>query len=185
MAVPASEYRERLLAKGCDEGQADAILSLVEIAPNDAAAELVMQAGEQAACSEQMVIERLNAQLSRNKEQYRAVNSVLSEIARAVREQSWQGIAGINRGLSQFALAVAEVQAKNAEQQQVENERLHAEVLAACDRWQLENEQRYAKQIAANEQRYAEQMAANEQRHAERMAASEQRHAERMAALAE
>lgn len=134
MAIPALEYREQLLAQGCEEGLVDAISALIEVAPNDAAAEVIMQAGEQAAGSEEMVIKRLNAQISRNREQSSAVNSVLDEIAHVIKMQPEQGIVGSDPDRSQILRAVAETRAKNSRQQQAENARLHAVVAAARDR---------------------------------------------------
>ena len=48
MAVETSEYRKRLLAQGCDEGLADAVLALVGEARDDAVAEAIVRTGEQA-----------------------------------------------------------------------------------------------------------------------------------------
>lgn len=171
MTVPASEFRERLLKQGCEEDMADAIVALVEVAPSDGMAKVIMKAGERAACSEQLVIDRLNAQISRNREQSLAVNSVLDDIAYAIKVQPDQGIDWSDQDRSQMLQAVVETRAENSRRQQVENARLHAEVSAACDRWRAENDRRYAEDMAELAEQRAKRMAALAKQKAERMAA--------------
>ena len=77
MAIPAPEYRERLLAQGCNEGLADAVLSLVEAARDDAEAQVIMKVGERITRSEQ----QLNGRLDEHAEQFRGVESAIHESA--------------------------------------------------------------------------------------------------------
>ena len=77
MAIPALEYREQLLAQGCEEGLADAVLSLVEAARDDAEAEVIMKVGERIAHSEQQLAEHVE----QNAQQFHAIESAIRESA--------------------------------------------------------------------------------------------------------
>ena len=83
MAIPAPEYREQLLAQGCEEGLADAVLSLVEAASDDAEAAVIMKVGERIARSEQQIAEHA----AQNAQQFRDADSAIRESARDVTEQ--------------------------------------------------------------------------------------------------
>ena len=77
MAIPAPEYREQLLAQGCEEGLADAVLSLVEAARDDAEAAVIMKVSERIARSEQ----QLNGRLDEHAEQFHGLESAIHESA--------------------------------------------------------------------------------------------------------
>ena len=77
MAVETSEYRKRLLAQGCDEGLADAVLALVGEARDDAVAEAIARTGEQVKTSDQVLAERLNGHVGKTEGQF---NSLMSTI---------------------------------------------------------------------------------------------------------
>ena len=77
MAIPALEYREQLLAQGCEEGLADVVLSLVEAARDDAEAAVIMKVSERIAHSEQ----QLNGRLDEHAEQFRTLESTIRETA--------------------------------------------------------------------------------------------------------
>ena len=77
MAVETSEYRKRLLAQGCDEGLADAVLALVGEARDDAVAEAIARTGEQVKTSDQVLGERLNGHVGKTEGQF---NSLMSTI---------------------------------------------------------------------------------------------------------
>ena len=77
MAVETSEYRKRLLAQGCDEGLADAVLALVGEARDDAVAEAIARTGEQVKTSDQVLGERLNGHVGKMEGQF---NSLMSTI---------------------------------------------------------------------------------------------------------
>ena len=77
MAVETSEYRKRLLAQGCDEGLADAVLALVGEARDDAVAEAIVRTGEQVKTSDQVLGERLNGHVGKTEGQF---NSLMSTI---------------------------------------------------------------------------------------------------------
>lgn len=81
MAVRASEYRERLLAQGCEEGVADVVLALADAVRDDAVAEAIMKAGEQIGHSEQLLGERLNGHAEKNEGQFSAAMSAIRETA--------------------------------------------------------------------------------------------------------
>ncbi len=77
MAVETGEYRKRLLAQGCDEGLADAVLALVGEARDDAVAEAIARTGEQVKTSDQVLGERLNGHVGKTEGQF---NSLMSTI---------------------------------------------------------------------------------------------------------
>ncbi len=77
MAVETGEYRKRLLAQGCDEGLADAVLALVGEARDDAVAEAIARTGEQVKTSDQVLAERLNGHVGKTEGQF---NSLMSTI---------------------------------------------------------------------------------------------------------
>lgn len=81
MTMQASEYRERLLAQGCEEGVADVVLALANAVRDDAVAEAIMKAGEQIGHSEQLLSERLNGHAEKNEGQFSAVMSTIRETA--------------------------------------------------------------------------------------------------------
>lgn len=123
------------MAEGCDEGLADAVLALVEAARNDAAAKVIMQAGEQAARSERLHIRRLDEQAERNEQEYRAVDSALIEIDRAVRARLGEQCTAEGRlEIARILQPVEEMRAENEQRHRAERGRLHAEVMAAHDR---------------------------------------------------
>lgn len=77
MAVQMSEYRERLLAQGCDEGLADAVLALVVEARDDAVAEALTRAEARSEHSEQVLGERLNGHVEKNESQFSSLTSTI------------------------------------------------------------------------------------------------------------
>ena len=81
MAVETSEYRKRLLAQGCDEGLADAVLALVGEARDDAVAEAIARTGEQVKTSDQVLGERLNGHMGKTEGQFSSLMSAIRQTA--------------------------------------------------------------------------------------------------------
>ena len=85
MAVQMSEYRERLLAQGCDEGLADAVLALVVEARDDAVAEALTRAEARSEHTEQVLGERLNGHVEKNEGQFESLMSTIHGSANQLR----------------------------------------------------------------------------------------------------
>ena len=101
MAIPTPEYREQLLAQGCNEGLADAIISLVEAARDDAEAEVIIKLGE-----------RLDQHIAQNDQQFRDVDSAIRKSAReTVRDLT----AELKLEVAQVLRIVADLRVENAE----------------------------------------------------------------------
>ena len=147
MAVPTSEYRKQLLARGCDEDAVDVIMALASAVHDCAAAEVIMKAGEQTVRSEQMLIQQLNGQLKRNEQRYRAVDSALCETARTIKALIGQHPDEGHLDFNRILLAVTGMQTENAERYGAENRRLHAELMAAHGRLRAEQEARTEKSL--------------------------------------
>lgn len=145
MAIPASEYRKRLLARGCDEDAVDVIMALASAVHDYAAAEVIMKAGEQTVRSEQMLIQQLNGQLKRNEQRYCAVDSALCETARIIKALIEQHPDESPLDFNRILLAVTGMQTKNVDRYGAENRRLHAELTAAHGRLRAEQEARTEK----------------------------------------
>ena len=115
MAIPALEYREQLLAQGCNEGLADAVLSLVEAARDDAEAEVIMKVGERIARSEQQLAEHVE----QNAQQFHAIESAIRESAaettRTLTAQIEQQTAETNRQIAETNQRVAQIEQQTAE----------------------------------------------------------------------
>ena len=101
MAIPTPEYREQLLAQGCTEGLADAIISLVEAARDDAEAEVIIKLGG-----------RLDQHIAQNDQQFRDVDSAIRKSAReTVRDLT----AELKLEVAQVLRIVADLRVENAE----------------------------------------------------------------------
>ena len=159
MAIPAPEYREQLLAQGCAEGLADAIVSLVEAARDDAEAEVIIKVGERVAHSEQQLNGRLDQHTEQNDQQFRDVDSAIRVSARELTDQ-------INQHTAEIKMDIAEIEKRTAKL-----EEQFADL-------RVENERRHGEQEKASERRHAEMQDESKQRHAEQEKASERRHAE-------
>ncbi len=114
MAIPALEYREQLLAQGCEEGLADAVLSLVEAARDDAEAQVIMKVGERIAHTEQ--------QLAEHAEQFRTLESAIRESAaettRTLTAQLEQQTAETNQQIAELKQQTAQIEQQTAETNQ-------------------------------------------------------------------
>ena len=181
MAIPAPEYREQLLAQGCAEGLADAIVSLVEAARDDAEAEVIIKVGERVAHSEQQLNGRLDQHVEQNDQQFRDADSAVRESARELTDQINQRAAEIKLEVAQTLQTVADLR--------VENERQFADLRAKNESQfadlRVENERQFAKMQAENERQFAKMQAENERQFAKMQVESERRHAEIEKALAE
>ena len=136
MAIPAPEYREQLLAQGCEEGLADTVLALVEAASDDAEAQVIMKVGERITHSEQQLAEHT----AQNAQQFRDSDSAIRESARDVTEQLNQRTAELKLETAQILQSAAEARA--------ENERRLAEIdqrVAKLDERTAETNKRVAK----------------------------------------
>ncbi len=115
MAIPALEYREQLLAQGCNEGLADAVLSLVGAARDDAEAEVIMKVGERIARSEQQLAEHVE----QNAQQFHAIESAIRESAaettRTLTAQIEQQTAETNRQIAETNRRGAQIEQQTAE----------------------------------------------------------------------
>ena len=118
MAIPALEYREQLLAQGCEEGLADAVLSLVAAARDDAEAEVIMKVGERIAHSEQQLAEHVE----QNAQQFHALESAIHESAakttRTLTAQIEQQTAETNRQIAETNQRVAQIEQQVADLRQ-------------------------------------------------------------------
>ena len=114
MAIPALEYREQLLAQGCEEGLADAVLSLVEAARDDAEAQVIMKVGERIAHTEQ--------QLAEHAEQFRVLESAIRESAaettRTLTAQIEQQTAETNQQIAELKQQTTQIEQQTAETNQ-------------------------------------------------------------------
>ena len=114
MAIPAPEYREQLLAQGCEEGLADAVLSLVGAASDDAEAAVIMKVGERIARSEQ--------QLAEHAEQFRTLESAIRESAaettRTLTAQLEQQTAETNQQIAELKQQTTQIEQQTAETNQ-------------------------------------------------------------------
>ena len=156
MAIPAPEYRERLLEQGCDEGLADVVLALVEAARDDAEAEVIIKAGEQIAHSEQRLNGRLDQHAEQNDRQFRAISS---EIREAAIETTRTLTAQIEQRTAQLLQSAAE--------QRAETERQFSQVRSELADLRIESERRHAEQEKANERQFTEMRVENERQFAE------------------
>lgn len=160
MAVPTSEYRERLLAQGCDEDIADVFSALVDSVCDDAEcsdaeAEVLMKVGEQVARSEQLLIQQLTDQIERSEQQYRTIDFALGEITRVVEEQAEQGAAGSRLEVARIALALAQARSRNVQRSGAESKQLYSEVMIAHKRLRAGQQVLRAEQKVEHEQRMA------------------------------
>ena len=148
MAIPAPEYRERLLEQGCDEGLADVVLALVEAARDDAEAEVIIKAGEQIAHSEQRLNGRLDQHAEQNDRQFR-------DVASAIRETAIETTRTLTAQIEQ---RTAQILQSAAEQR------------AETERWRAETDQRVARldeRVAKLDERLTEMRVENERQFAE------------------
>ena len=116
--ILASEYREQLLAQGCEEGLADAVLSLVEAARDDAEAQVIMKVGERIARSEQQLAEHAE----QNAGQFRALEPAIHESAAKTTSTLTalieQQTAETNRQVADLKLQTAQIEQQTAETNQ-------------------------------------------------------------------
>ncbi len=199
MAVPTSEYRERLLAEGCAEGLADVVLALAGKTRDDAVTQAIVEASKQIDDSEERLTGNLIGHTAQNDLQFRDVDSAIRETAIETRNTV---TAQLNQRAAEIKLEVAQtlqtaadtrvelerqmakIQVALTEQlaeMRVENERRHAEIQNELAEMRVENE----RQFAGIRSELAEQRVASERRHAEQEEASERRHAEQENALTE
>ena len=134
MAISAPEYREQLLAQGCNEGLADAIISLVEAARDDAEAEVIIKLGE-----------RLDEHIAQNDQQFRDSDSAIRETARELTDLINQRTAEIKLEVAKALQIVADLR--------VENERQFAKIQIENERGRRENAEAFSK--AQNRLSYA------------------------------
>ena len=120
MAVQMSEYRERLLAQGCDEGLADAVLALVVEARDDAVAEALTRAEARSEHSEQVLGERLNGHVEKNEGQFESLMSTIHGSANQLR-------ATFERRFTELSGKVEELRGE-LKAQKAENEARHAQL---------------------------------------------------------
>ena len=166
MAIPALEYREQLLAQGCEEGLADAVLSLVEAARDDAEAQVIMKVGERIAHTEQQLAEHAE----QNDRQFRALESAIRESAaettRTLTAQIEQQTAETNQRLAETNQQVAELKQQTAqiEQQTAETNQRVADLNQRVTEQLGDLKVWVAEQLAEMKVQIAEQETKNEQR---------------------
>ena len=163
MAIPAPEYRERLLEQGCDEGLADVVLALVEAARDDAEAEVIIKAGEQIAHSEQRLNGRLDQHAEQNDRQFR---DVAAEIRETAIETTRTLTAQIEQRTAQLLQSAAEQRAET-ERWRAETDQRVAKLDERLTEMRVENERQFTEMRVENERQFTEMRVENERQFAE------------------
>ena len=85
MVMPTTEHRERLVAGGCDENLADAIMVVAVAVRDDAVEEAVARAMEEVAHSAGLLNGRIDRHDEKNEAQFQVIESTIREIAAQIR----------------------------------------------------------------------------------------------------
>ena len=87
MAMPTAEHRAQLVAGGCDEELADAILGVAVAVRDEAVEAAVARAMEQVAHSAGLLNGRIDSQDTKNEAQFQVIESTIREIASQIRTE--------------------------------------------------------------------------------------------------
>ena len=87
MVMPTTEHREQLVAGGCDEGLADAIVGVAVALRDEAVEEAVARAMEQVAHSAGLLNGRIDSHDEKNAAQFQVIELTIREIAAQIRTE--------------------------------------------------------------------------------------------------
>ena len=87
MAMPTAEHRAQLVAGGCDEELADAILGVAVAVRDEAVEAAVARAMEQVAHSAGLLNGRIDSQDTKNEAQFQVIESTIREVASQIRTE--------------------------------------------------------------------------------------------------
>ena len=102
MAMPTTEHRERLVAGGCDEDLADAILGVAVAVRDEAVEAAVARAMEQVAHSAGLLNGRIDSQDTKNEAQFQVIESTIREVAAQIRTEIADLETRIERRITDF-----------------------------------------------------------------------------------